>query len=147
MSIPAAPPMEIFKDVMTNHYVDLSGRARRADYWWFALITGVISVVGQILTAILGKSSLALVVAGIFALFSLATFLPSLGLTFRRLHDTGKSGWFLFIVLIPLIGAIILLVTFFKDSDQAPNKYGPSPKYGGGSSAPGYNPNSGTLLQ
>jgi uncharacterized membrane protein YhaH (DUF805 family) len=61
-------------------------------------------------------------------LYSLAVFLPSLGVLVRRLHDVGKSGWFFLIVLIPLIGAIWLLVLLFKDSEQGENKWGPSPK-------------------
>ena len=61
-------------------------------------------------------------------LYSLAVFLPSLGVLVRRLHDVGKSGWFFLIVLIPLIGAIWLLVLLFKDSEQGENKWGPNPK-------------------
>jgi uncharacterized membrane protein YhaH (DUF805 family) len=147
MSIPAAPPMEIFKDVMKNHYVDFAGRARRAEYWWFALITAIISFVGQVIAVVLSSVSetLGFVVLGLMGLFSLATFLPSLGLSFRRLHDTGRSGWHLLFVLIPFFGAVYLLITCFLDSDQAANKYGPSPKYGGSSSS-GFSAGSGTLL-
>jgi len=61
-------------------------------------------------------------------LYSLAVFLPSLGVLVRRLHDVGKSGWFFLIVLIPLIGAIWLLILLFRDGEQGENKWGPNPK-------------------
>ncbi len=64
----------------------------------------------------------------VYAIYGLAVLLPSLGVSIRRLHDVGKSGWFLLIALIPLIGAIWLLVLFCTDSQAGVNKYGPNPK-------------------
>lgn len=61
-------------------------------------------------------------------LYGLAVLIPGLAVTVRRLHDVGKSGWFFFIILIPLVGVIWLLVLFFTDSQYGPNKYGPNPK-------------------
>jgi uncharacterized membrane protein YhaH (DUF805 family) len=63
-------------------------------------------------------------------LYSLAVLIPALAVAVRRLHDTGRSGWWLLIGLIPLVGPIVLLVFYLLDSDREPNAYGPSPKYG-----------------
>ncbi len=95
-----------------NHYTDFNGRARRQEYWYmylWNLIFGIIPFVNII--------------------WALATFIPNLGLSVRRLHDVGRSGFWLFLGLIPLVGAIILFVWSVTDSDQGPNEYGPSPKY------------------
>lgn len=95
-----------------KHYTDFNGRARRQEYWYmylWNLIFGIIPIVN------------------IF--WALATLIPNLGLRVRRLHDVGKSGFWLFISLVPLVGAILLFVWSVTDSDQGPNKYGPSPKY------------------
>lgn len=95
-----------------KHYVGFTGRARRSEYWYFALLNflvGIIPIVN--------------------ILWSLVVLLPGLALTVRRLHDTGKSGWFVLLNLIPLVGSIILLVWLCQDSSRGANKYGPSPKY------------------
>ncbi len=64
------------------------------------------------------------------AIYSLGVLLPGIGVAIRRLHDTDRSGWWLLIALIPIIGALILLVFYLQDGTRGPNKYGPSPKYG-----------------
>ncbi len=108
-------------------YVVFSGRARRKEYWYFFLFN---TIIGFVLSFIEGLTSIAAgtdysVLAGIY---SLAVLLPSIGVSIRRLHDTGRSGWWLFINLIPLIGAIILLIFMVSDSQAGTNQYGPSPK-------------------
>ena len=65
----------------------------------------------------------------LYVVYVLGIIVPSLAVTVRRLHDTGKSGWMLLIGLIPLVGPIILLVSYFTDGDLGANQYGPSPKY------------------
>ena len=100
-------------------YVDFNGRARRSEYWYWSLFTGLISA---ILSLILGSESF------IVTIFSLATLLPGLAVSVRRLHDIGKSGWWLLIALIPLVGAILLLIWDCKDSDPGTNVYGSNPK-------------------
>jgi uncharacterized membrane protein YhaH (DUF805 family) len=112
-----------------RQYVDFKGRARRAEYWNFVLFSTLISIVLLLVdTYVLGTNPMAGESGIIGNLYSLAVFLPSLGVLVRRLHDVGKSGWFFLIVLIPLIGAIWLLVLLFKDSEQGENKWGPNPK-------------------
>jgi uncharacterized membrane protein YhaH (DUF805 family) len=103
-------------------YVDFSGRARRSEYWWFALSTFIVYLVASFL----GRA----VNAGVILadLVALGLFLPSLAVAVRRLHDTNRSGWFYLISLIPLVGSIILIVFFCQDSARGPNRYGSSPK-------------------
>jgi len=111
--------LKVLKD-----YVAFTGRARRQEYWMFTLFNVIASIVLSIIETAIGINS---VLTGIY---SLAVLLPSLGVSARRLHDTGRSGWWLLIGLIPLIGAIILLVFMCQDS-QDDNKYGANPKASG----------------
>ena len=103
-------------------YVVFGGRARRKEYWYFALFSAIIALVLGLIDTLVGTNS---VLSG---LYSLAVLLPALGVSVRRLHDTGHSGWWIFIGLIPLIGTIILLVYMLSDSHAGTNQYGPSPK-------------------
>lgn len=119
--------MQWYLHVLRN-YVNFSGRARRKEYWMFALFNLIISVVLMVLGMMLsggGSSSGANLIVD---LYGLAVFLPSLGVSVRRLHDIGKSGWFLLLAFIPFVGAIILLVFCCQEGQQGPNQYGPDPK-------------------
>jgi uncharacterized membrane protein YhaH (DUF805 family) len=120
-----------------SQYVEFGGRARRAEYWWFVLFTVLVGVVTSILDLALGtefEGSIAS--SGLFSLIAnLALLLPSLAVAVRRLHDTDRSGWWILIALIPLIGAIVLLVFFVQDGTPGPNRFGPSPKH---QAAPGW---------
>jgi len=110
-----------------NKYAEFSGRARRKEYWMFLLFHSIFIFVAMILDNIFG-------IAGrqgyglIYGIYSLALFIPTSAVSVRRLHDVGKSGWFLLILLIPLIGAIWFLVVVCADSDPEDNKYGSNPK-------------------
>jgi uncharacterized membrane protein YhaH (DUF805 family) len=113
-----------FLDVLKNKYVDFNGRARRSEYWYFALFSTLIS---WALTY--GLGSILPEVGGILSLiYSFAILLPTIGILTRRLHDIGKSGGFAFIILIPIAGIIWLLVLLCTDSDPGENQYGPNPK-------------------
>jgi uncharacterized membrane protein YhaH (DUF805 family) len=114
--------MQWYLKVLTN-YVNFSGRARRKEYWMFALFSAIVSIVLTLVENMIGLTS---VLSGIY---SLAVLLPSLGVLVRRLHDTGRSGWWILIGLIPFIGAIILIVFACQDSHDE-NQYGPNPKAG-----------------
>ena len=122
----AGSPIEIYKTVLTKKYADFSGRARRAEFWWFWAVNLGVWVVLAILSGI--SDTLGNLLAGIYWL---AILVPSLAVAVRRLHDTNKSGWWLLIALVPVVGAIILLVFYLLDSDRGTNNYGPSPKYVG----------------
>lgn len=106
-------------------YVEFTGRASRKEYWMFVLFNVIISVALSILGMLVagqnGQSALT-------SLYSLAVFLPSLGVTVRRLHDTGRSGWWILIGLVPLVGWLILLYFTIQDSHPGTNEYGPNPK-------------------
>jgi len=104
-------------------YAIFSGRSQRAEYWYFFLFNIIISIVLGIISTVVGDDSSIL---GI--LYSLAVLIPGIAVSVRRLHDVGKSGWMLLIGLIPLIGAIWLLVLMVTDSNPGDNKYGPNPK-------------------
>lgn len=110
---------EAIRSVLSQ-YANFSGRARRSEYWFWTLAVFIVSIIAGIIDMIIGIPLLQIVVA-------LATLIPGLAVAVRRLHDTGRSGWFLLLGLIPLVGAIILLVWFCSDS-QADNTYGPNPK-------------------
>jgi uncharacterized membrane protein YhaH (DUF805 family) len=111
-------------------YVDFSGRARRSELWFFVLFNVIVGVVASIIDGILGTRS-GYGYGVVQSLASLALLLPNLAVGARRLHDTGRSAWWLLIALIPLVGAIILIVFYVQDS-QGDNQYGPSPKPLGG---------------
>lgn len=105
-----------------NNYTGFEGRARRKEYWMFVLFSFLASLVLSIVQAIIHLEQF------LTGLYSLAVLLPSLAVMVRRLHDTGKSGWWILIGLIPFIGEIILLVFACLDSQEGDNKYGPNPK-------------------
>jgi uncharacterized membrane protein YhaH (DUF805 family) len=123
---PAAGPSSMsmpdaVRSVLTQ-YAGFSGRARRSEYWYFFLANFLASVVASIIDAALGVSLLQWIV-------TLALLLPGLAVSVRRMHDTGRSGWWLLLGLIPLVGAIILIVVACQDSRPQANRWGPSPKY------------------
>ena len=105
-----------------KQYAVFSGRSRRQEYWMFTLINIIISIVLSLIDGAVGTAG---VLQGIYGL---ALLLPSIGVTIRRLHDTGHSAWWIFIPLVPIIGAIIMIIFLVKDSDPGENRYGPSPK-------------------
>jgi uncharacterized membrane protein YhaH (DUF805 family) len=116
--------VDVVKTVF-NRYVQFSGRARRSEYWYWVLFIVAVSIVLSVIDGIIfGFETTDLAIIG--PLFSLATFIPSLGVAFRRMHDTGRSAWWLLIALIPLVGTIILIVWFAKRGDEHDNQYGPA---------------------
>ncbi len=111
-----------FINVLKN-YANFSGRARRHEFWMFYLANFIIGLV-------MGIVALIPILGGLVStVYSLAILIPSLAVAVRRLHDVGKSGWWLLICLIPLVGAILLLVWFCTDSKPEENQWGFSPKY------------------
>jgi uncharacterized membrane protein YhaH (DUF805 family) len=107
-----------------SQYVGFAGRARRSEFWYFYLFTVVVSVVALLIDrAILHSGNIGVV----GSLVSLLLFLPQLAVGARRLHDTGRSGWWLLLGLIPIIGGIVLIVFWVQDS-HGDNAHGPSPK-------------------
>ena len=112
--------MEWYLAVLKN-YAGFSGRARRKEFWFFALFNFLISFGLGIIDGILGLGGDSGI--GILGLlYSLAVFIPGLAVSIRRLHDTGRSGWWLLISLVPIVGFFVLLFFFIGDSD-GPNQY------------------------
>ncbi|MEV8097586.1 DUF805 domain-containing protein [Kitasatospora sp. NPDC085879] len=112
--------MDWYLAVLKN-YAGFGGRARRKEYWMFALVNIAIYVVLAIVGNLLDTALLT-------GLYGLAVLVPSLAVGVRRLHDTGRSGWWLLIGLIPLIGGIVLIVFAATEGQPEVNAYGPSPK-------------------
>jgi uncharacterized membrane protein YhaH (DUF805 family) len=113
---------EAIRSVLTQ-YVGFSGRARRSEYWYWVLAQIILGVIFSLLDrAVFGRTS------GTFSfILYAALFLPSLAVAVRRLHDTTRSGWWVLLALIPVIGTIVLIIFYVQDS-HPDNKYGPSPK-------------------
>lgn len=111
-----------------RQYTEFSGRARRKEYWFFVLFNFLVAFALGLVDAGLGLWSQASGVGLLSGLYSLAVLLPGLAVSIRRLHDTGRSGWWLLIGLIPLIGILVLLVFYVLDGDSGKNQYGPDPK-------------------
>ena len=114
-----------------KRYADFSGRSRRKEYWMFIL--GVI-IVAVILGIIEGALGMAGMVGGVYGplttLMLLGIIVPSIAVQVRRFHDQGKSGWFVLLGLIPIVGGIIVLVFMCLEGTQGDNEYGPDPKGG-----------------
>ncbi|MEV7506648.1 DUF805 domain-containing protein [Streptomyces sp. NPDC090085] len=112
-----------------NHYTDVlkkyavfSGRARRQEYWMFFLFNVLALIILLVLDGVLGTAPL------LYSIYALAVFLPSLGVAVRRLHDTGKSGWWVLVNLVPFVGLIWFIVLLATAGQQQANEYGPDPK-------------------
>jgi uncharacterized membrane protein YhaH (DUF805 family) len=126
--------------ICLHKYADFHGRARRSEFWWWALFTVIVSFVAGIIDAVLGTRS----ASGnglIGSIAELAMLLPSLAVGARRLHDTGRSGWWLLLWIAIVVGWVVLIWWWCTDSEPD-NKYGVSPKgagmTGGGPSGYGY---------
>lgn len=120
-----------WKKVVLRNYANFNGRARRAEYWYYALANCLLIIPFYII-AIAGaateSSGLALLGLVVYGLLAVGTLVPSLAVAVRRLHDINKSGWNYLFVLIPIAGPIILLVWFFTDGNRFVNNYGDDPK-------------------
>ena len=111
-----------------QQYADFNGRARRKEYWIYNIINSIIGGLLFFLDYMLGTTIDGLDLGVLYLVYALFVFIPGLAVAVRRLHDVGKSGWMLLIALIPLIGAIWLLVLYLTDSNPGENKYGLNPK-------------------
>ena len=115
-------------------YADFSGRALRSEYWWWTLFTWIVySVVGSIwgvslVSSMVGDGDGVGAVGGfLWFVVSIGLLIPSLAVFVRRMHDTGRSGWWWFIGLIPLVGFIVLLVFLVEEGSPSANQYGEPP--------------------
>ena len=119
-----------------RRYADFSGRSRRREYWMFFLFNLLIGVAVWTLLAAtyvagMSESQMMTIMGPVFMLYGLAALglvIPGIAVTVRRLHDTDRSGWFVLLALIPLVGAILLLVFYCTEGTRGPNRFGPDPK-------------------
>lgn len=112
--------MNWYLSVLKN-YAGFSGRARRTEFWMFYLFSFIAMVVLGLIGSLIHNQIL-------LYLYDLAVLVPTLAAGARRLHDTGRSGWWWLIGLVPFVGAIVLIVFFVLDSQPEANQYGPNPK-------------------
>ncbi len=119
--------MEYFTDAL-KRYADFTGRTRRKGYWMFVLFYIIFYIAASVVDYMLGTMFIGMI-------YSLALLIPSIAIAARRLHDTGRTGWWQLIGLIPLIGLIVLLIFYVQDSQDGDNDYGPNPKELGGEAA------------
>ncbi len=127
-------PLAATRSVFRN-YATMSGRASRSEYWWWALVQGLVVVT---LFAIVASDpdasapSMSALIAGVaLGIFALATFVPNITVMVRRLHDTGRSGAWYFITFVPVIGGIWFLILMLIGSEQQANRFGGPPKSDG----------------
>ena len=153
-ALPTLGFMESVKKVLLQNYVNFNGRARRSEFWYFYLLVSIINVIITTIYVILLFSIKPKIefpsynfsyfgyfkalpwylktILIIYIIIYLAFFLPSLGVTVRRLHDTGRSGWWVLLYFIPIVnivGVFVLIYFCALDSKFEANEYGPSPKY------------------
>ncbi len=117
------PLINYWKKVVLENYANFDGRARRAEFWWYALANLIVSVVLNLLQA---AASIFVVLV---VIYGLAVLIPGIAVGIRRLHDTDRSGWWLLLVFIPIVGAIVLIVFWATDGKPEVNQYGASEKY------------------
>ena len=114
---------EAVKTCLVDKYATYSGRATRSEYWFSVLFGFLLAMLIVFFGMIVESPDLMIV---LYSILSLILLIPSLAVCIRRLHDTGRSGWWYLLMLIPYIGAIALLIIFCLKSDED-NKYGPNP--------------------
>ena len=109
-------------------YAVFSGRSRRKEFWYFTLFNVLINFGLDFVDALVGTFNHEFGIGLLGGLYALAVLIPGIAVTVRRLHDTGRTGWWFLIVLIPIIGLIILLIFMVLDSTPGSNEYGDNPK-------------------
>ena len=113
--------MEWFLKVVRDNYANFNGRAGRKEFWMFVLFYIIFAIIASVLDVLIGTY------VAFTLILSLALIVPSLAVTVRRLHDIGKSGLWILIDFVPLIGPIWLLILLIKEGDPGANMYGPPP--------------------
>lgn len=109
-------------------YAVFSGRARRKEYWFFFLFNIIFIIVLSFIDAIIGTYNAQANIGLLGGIYALAVLIPAIAVGVRRLHDTNRSGWWLLIGLIPILGGIVLLIFMLLDSQPGENQYGANPK-------------------
>ena len=111
-----------------KQYATFSGRARRKEYWFFVLFNIIASMILAFIDGMTGTFSAEISMGMLGGIYALAVLLPSLAVSVRRLHDTDRSGWWLLIAFVPIVGAIVLLVFAVQEGKTVGNQFGANPK-------------------
>ncbi|WP_058914432.1 DUF805 domain-containing protein [Entomohabitans teleogrylli] len=120
--------MKWFHCVFFHHYLDLSERASRREYWWYNFVVLLIFAGSGAMSVMLSDAPQE-VLPVIFAALGLVTLCPSYSVLVRRLHDIGRSGWWVMVMFLPVVGQLILLIFLMRKGQDQENKYGPPPIY------------------
>ena len=128
--------MKWYLKIVRDNYANFNGRASRQEYWMFILFNMIFAIIAMVADNILGTTftvgsgnyEASMGYVWVYLLYTFGIIIPCLAVLVRRLHDIGKSGWFLLVCLIPIIGSIWVLVLMCTDGDNAENAYGSSPK-------------------
>jgi uncharacterized membrane protein YhaH (DUF805 family) len=104
-----------------DHYTKFDGRASRPAYWWWFLFGILVGIAANIIDAIIGSFGI------ISGLAGLALLLPGLSVSIRRFHDINRSGWWILIFIVPIVGFVLWLIWFTREGDPGENQYGPPP--------------------
>ena len=120
-------PTQAVSSVLSK-FATFSGRARRSEYWWFVAFSVVVLIIALVIDNAAGLKIEGQQIGWVYSVVALLLFIPSIAVTVRRLHDTGRSGWWWFLSLLCGIGAIILFVFCLMEGTRGPNEYGPDPK-------------------
>ena len=114
-----------------KRYAEFTGRSRRKGYWMWVLLANGMCIVASILDGIAGMNGM---IAGVYgpitAVVAFGLLVPSIAVSIRRLHDTDRSGWWLLLGLVPIVGAVIVLVFMMLDGTRGANRFGADPKAG-----------------
>lgn len=128
------PYKEAIVRAMTTNYFNFSGRSSRSEYWWFCLFCCLVNwflplvfIIALSFSTDMDEDTMIRLSLVIPLVISLAFIIPGIAVAVRRLHDIGRSGWYMLIGVIPYIGAIILIIWFCKESQPCDNQYGPIP--------------------
>jgi uncharacterized membrane protein YhaH (DUF805 family) len=111
-----------------QQYAVFNGRATRSEYWYFVLFNLLITIGLSIIDSLTGSFSLETGIGILGGIYALAVLIPSIAVAVRRLHDANRTGWWLLISFIPLIGLIVLIIFLTTDSQTGSNQYGENPK-------------------
>ena len=140
MITPSLTLSQAVKSVLKENYCNFSGRARRSEYWNFFLFNVILGFILYfvifIFVALFKDSFITFIPLILFFAFLIYCLIPGLAVMVRRLHDTGRSGLYYFVVFIPFVGEILLLIFLLEDSQPNTNMYGPSSKFGNNNTNP-----------
>lgn len=124
--------IDYFKMALTEKYAQFNGRSTRSEFWYFMLASYLILIVLGLVMGLVAyltgdTSGIFWVFFGLFCIFGLALMIPMIAISIRRLHDSGRSGWWYLACMIPYIGTVIYIVLMCLDTEAGTNQYGPNP--------------------